>query len=210
MKARLILADDHQVVRHGLREIISRTPDMEVIAEAADGASAEGLVRQHPAELLLLDIDLPIRRGLKVLQSLRSDGYTIPVLFFSMYPAKQYAGCALRYGAQGFVGKDADTATLLLAIRRVLAGYRSFPDHQKRYVATATMTETVATALSRRETEVLQGILQGKTLQSIASDLVVNIKTVSTYRARLLSKLGVSSNVELAAWAVKEWGFQGE
>ena len=112
MKARLIIADDHQVVRHGLREIISRTPDMEIIGEAADGGSAERLVRQHPAELLLLDIDLPICRGLKVLQSLRSDGYSIPVLFFSIYSAKQYAGCALRYGAQGFVGKDADLSLI--------------------------------------------------------------------------------------------------
>jgi DNA-binding NarL/FixJ family response regulator len=126
MKQRIILVDDHLVVRQGLRDILGQRPDLEVVAEAEDGAMAEQLVRSTLAELLILDIGLPVRRGIAVLERLRADGYALPVLFFSMYPAAQYAAFARKAGAQGFVGKEASASELLQVVYLVLAGGSSF------------------------------------------------------------------------------------
>jgi DNA-binding NarL/FixJ family response regulator len=131
MKARLIIADDHAVLRQGLRDLVARTPDLEIVAEAADGAEAERLARTMPADLLLLDVALPVRRGVQVLESLRRDGIRLPVLLFSMYPAAQYADYARRAGAQGFVSKSVDSAELMAAIRRVVDGGTVFPRRER-------------------------------------------------------------------------------
>jgi DNA-binding NarL/FixJ family response regulator len=125
--ARLLLVDDHPVVLQGLRLIVQRAPDLQVAGEAADGAAAEALARQVPADLLLLDVGLPQRSGVQVLQALRRDGIALPVLFYSMVPTGQYAAYLRRAGAQGIVGKEVDEATLLQAVRRVLAGQTVFP-----------------------------------------------------------------------------------
>ena len=200
MKARLIIADDHEVVRQGLREIAGMAGDLQVVAEAADGAAAEQLARDRPAELLILDIGLPVRRGITILESLRADGIRLPVLFFSMYPAAQYSEFAHRVGAQGFVGKDANTETLLLAIRRILAGEPSFPPRSRAGASSDRIDDPFLT-LSARETEVMLGLLQGESLQSIAQRLNIGAKSVTTYRSRLLDKLRLANNIELAALA---------
>ena len=200
MASRLIIADDHDVVRQGLRDIFAHTPDLEVVAEAADGVEAERLARETPADLLLLDISLPRRRGVLVLESLRADGIRIPVLFFSMHPASQYVDFARRSGAQGFVCKDADSASLLRAVRRVVAGGEAFPGRPRS--AERAAVDAFA-GLSRREAEVLRNLLRGVPLVRIAERLGVGAKSVTTYRRRILDKLGVKSNAELAALAAR-------
>ncbi len=195
---RIIIADDHQVVRQGLRDIFARARGLAVVAEAADGAEAERLALTLAADLLLLDIALPVKRGMQVLESLRAAGNRLPVLLFSMHPAEQYADYARRHGAQGFVGKDEDEGKLLRAIRRVLDGGTAFPRGRS-----PAATDSPFAALSRREAEVMRGLLRGEPLATIADRLGVGAKSISTYRRRLLDKLGVASNVELAALAAR-------
>jgi DNA-binding NarL/FixJ family response regulator len=199
MKQRIIIADDHLVVRQGLRDILGQRADLEVVAEASDGVMAEQLVRSILAELLILDIGLPLRRGMAVLERLRADGYGLPVLFFSMYAAAQYAAFAKKAGAQGFVGKEASAAELLRAVYQVLAGGSSFPPSAS--AVGRSVNDTFQT-LSPRENQVLQGLLAGISLQELSLRLQVSTKTLSTYRARLLNKLGVQSNSELVALAI--------
>lgn len=201
MRSRLIIADDHAVLRQGLRDLLAGASDLEVVAEASDGAEAERLARTRPAELLLLDVALPVRRGLQVLESLRRDGVTLPVLVFSMYPAEPYAEHARRAGAQGYVAKDADSPELLRAIRRVLAGGTSFPG--RRRAGARNDSGDPFAQLSAREVEVMSGLLAGSSLLQIATAAGITPKTVTTYRRRLLDKLGVHSNAELAALATR-------
>lgn len=201
MKARLILADDHQVVRQGLRAMIARCPDLEVVAEAVDGLEAERLARCVPADLLVLDIALPSRRGIQVLESLRADGIALPILFFSMYPASQYVDYARRAGAQGFVGKDANTTELLHAVRAVLRGRLHFPRPATR--SGPAPEGDGLQRLSRRELEVMQGLVAGTSIVDIAQALGITTQTVTTYRRRLLEKLGIASNAELATYALR-------
>jgi DNA-binding NarL/FixJ family response regulator len=199
MKQRIIIADDHAVVRQGLRDILGQRPGLEVVAEASDGVAVERLVRTSLAELLILDIGLPLRRGLAVLERLRADGYAVPVLFFSMYPAAQYAAYARKAGAQGFVGKEASAGELLKAVDLVLAGGSSFVQgHDARVQSASGPFQT----LSARERQVLQGLLVGTSLQELSVSLQVSTKTLSTYRSRLLKKLGVQNNAELLALAI--------
>ena len=201
MKARIIIADDHQVVRQGLRDIISRTADLQVLAEAVDGAGAETLARAGNADLLILDIAMPIRRGIQVLESLRADRIRLPVLFFSMYSASQYIEYAKNAGAQGFVGKDADESELLRAIRRILAGGSSFPGRNRVAPDSASGNDPFK-KLSRRELEVMQALAGGTSILEIAARLGLSAQSVTTYRRRLLEKLGVKSNAEMVALAI--------
>lgn len=202
MKARLIIADDHQVLRQGLRDIISRTADMKVVGEAADGVVAEHLARNCEADLMVLDIALPQRRGIQVLESLRSDGVMLPILLFSMYPASQYVDYVRRAGAQGFLSKDADGQEVIQAIRRILAGRSNFPGGRP-VSATSSSTKDPFALLSRRELEVMQALASGAAVVDIAAELGVSTQTVSTYRRRLLEKLGLKSNAELAILATR-------
>jgi len=202
MSSRLIIADDHLVVRQGLRDILSRTADLEVVAEAVDGAEAETLARTVQADLLILDIALPVRRGIQVLESIRAAGIKLPVLFFSMYSASQYVDYARRAGAQGFVSKDADEAALIRAIRRVLAGASCFPGRQSEPPAGA-VGDDIFKALSRRELEVMQALVNGTSILEIAANLGISSQSVTTYRRRLLEKLEVRSNAELATLAAR-------
>jgi DNA-binding NarL/FixJ family response regulator len=199
MKQRIIIADDHLVVRQGLRDILSRRADLEVVAEASDGVLAEQLARSTLAELLILDIGLPLRRGMAVLQRLRADGIGLPVLFFSMYPASQYATVARKEGAQGFVGKESSADELLQAVDQVLAGGLSFPGASHALGASGNNSFD---KLSPREKQVLHGLLAGTSLHELSLGLEVNTKTLSTYRARLLNKLQVKNNAELMALAI--------
>ena len=137
-----------------------------------------------------------------MLQSLRADHNAMPVVFFSMYPSAQYAASARAAGAQGYVGKDASTAELLQAMRRVLAGDTSFPPVRKR-AARAARSDDPFAELSRREVEVMQGLIRGVSLRDLSASLGVGSKSISTYRSRLMTKLGVESNVELAALAAR-------
>ena len=195
MRARLIIADDHPMVCQGLCEIINRTSDLAVVATAQNGVDAERLARQVAAELLILDIAMPERSGVKVLEALRADGLPLPLLFFSMHPASQYAASLQRLGAQGFVGKEADAQALLRAIRQIVAGGTSFPAPAGAGQGELPSSETAG--LSARENDVLQHLLRGMPLVGIAALLGISAQSVTTYRRRILDKLEVRNNAEL-------------
>ena len=201
MKRRIIIADDHLVVRQGLRDILSHRRDLEIVAEASDGEMAEQLVRSNLAELMILDIGLPLQRGISVVKRLRADGYVLPVLFFSMYPASQYAEIAKKSGAQGFVGKEASANELLYAVDQILDGGNSFPLSKSRPVKSTSVSDSFA-SLSKREQQVMHGLLTGTSLSALGHSMGVSTKSISTYRARLLKKLEVQSNAELLTLAL--------
>jgi DNA-binding NarL/FixJ family response regulator len=200
MKAHLIIADDHAILRQGLRDLVAHTSDLEVVAEAADGHEALVLARSQPADLLLLDVALPGMRGFEVLAAIQSAGIELPVLLYSMYPMAQYADAARSAGARGFVSKSADTEELLDAIRRILLGGTYFPRTERNAPKPEAAADPFMT-LSRRENDVMLGLVRGANLLQIAADIGVGVKSVTTYRRRLLDKLGVRSNAELVALA---------
>ena len=198
---RLLIADDHAVVRDGLREIAKRGPGLAVAAEAADGDEALRLAREGDFDLVVLDISLPGRSGIEVLRELRAGGSVLPVLFFSMHPAAQYADYVRREGAQGFLNKDADGDVVWAAMRRIIEGGTAFPSRNR--LASVSGGADPFAGLSRREAEVMAGLIRGDSLEDIANSLGVSAKSITTYRRRLLDKLGVHSNAELAAQAAR-------
>jgi len=199
---RLLIVDDHTVVRDGLREIARRDPGLAVAAEAADGDEALRLAREGGFDLLLLDVSLPGRNGIEVLRELRAGGSSLPVLFFSMHPAAQYADYVRRQGAQGFLSKDADGDAVRAAMLRIIEGGTAFPS-RSRTSPTPVGADPFA-HLSRREAEVMVGLIRGDSLEDIANSLGVSAKSVTTYRRRLLDKLGLHGNAELAALAARQ------
>jgi len=202
MKSRLIIADDHAILRQGLRDLVLHTDDLEVVAEAADGKEALALSRSQPADLMILDVALPEMRGLEVLEAMHTSGIELPVLLYSMYPTAQYAEAARRAGARGFVSKSADTEDLLEAIRRIVAGGTYFPKPD-RLAPRPDAAPDPFMSLSRRENDVMLGLVSGANLLQIAAQIGVGVKSVTTYRRRLLDKLGVRSNAELVALAAR-------
>lgn len=201
MNARIIIADDHAVVRQGLRDILKPLPHLQIVAEAADGVAAEEMARAIPADLLLLDIGMPLRRGVTVCESLRADGVVIPIVFFTMYPPSQYMPVARKIGAQGFIGKDSSSLEIVAALEQVLAGNSYFQAEQRDPRALARPGNPFS-ELSAREMEVCLALIAGVSLTSLAESLGLHIKTLSTYRHRLLAKVDVKSNAELVALAV--------
>lgn len=188
--------------------MLGREPDLAVVGEAATGPEALALARQVPADLMLLDLALPGRSGLQVLQGLRQAGIALPVVVFSISSSRTYADAARRAGAQGFVGKDADADTLLRAVRRALAAGSAFAPAAQPQAAPPVPPMLVR--LSGREQAVLRGLVAGDSLRQLADRLGLRPPTVSTYRQRLLDKLGLRSNVDLAAWAVRHgWSEPG-
>ena len=202
MKSRLIIADDHAILRQGLRDLVLHTDDLEVVAEASDGKEALALARAQPADLMILDVALPEMRGLEVLEAMHNSGIELPVLLYSMYPTAQYAEAARRAGARGFVSKSADTEDLLEAIQRILGGGSYFPKAE-RLAPRPDAAPDPFMSLSRRESDVMRGLISGANLLQIAAQIGVGVKSVTTYRRRLLDKLGVRSNAELVALAAR-------
>lgn len=205
---RVLICDDHMIVRQGIRQSLAEAPDIEVVAEAADGPAALQRLRQGGIDVLLLDIALPGRDGLDVLRLARDEQPRLPVLMLSTYPDRQYAVRSLKLGASGYLNKSADSEQITAAVRRVAGG--------RRFI-TATVAELLAAALgpaasdeapvhellSHRELQVFERLAQGRSVGEIAKDLSLSSNTVSTYRARILEKTGVRNDVELALYAVR-------
>ena len=203
---RVLIADDHAVVRQGLIQILGDTPEMMVAGEATTGQEALDQVRAEAWDVVVLDISLPDRSGLDVLKELRAERPTVPVLVLSMYPEDQYALRVLRAGAAGYLTKDSAAAELVKAIRQVVRGGR--------YVS-ACLAEKLAfeigtdarrlphETLSDREFQVLGLLAAGKSVKEIAAELSLSAKTVSTYRARLLEKMHLRTTAELMYYALQ-------
>ena len=200
---RLLVADDHPVVREGLRRILDETPGMRVVGEARDGEEVLVQVGRLPADILLLDVSMPGPGFLGVLESVRAREPTLRVLVLSVHPEDQYAVRALRAGAAGYLTKDHSPEALVEAIRKVALGGT--------YVSAA-LAERLARglhsdagvpeheALSDREYEVLCFLGSGRTVKDIAATLGLSVKTVSTYRSRLLQKMGFEANADLVRY----------
>ncbi|MBW8758720.1 MAG: response regulator transcription factor [Burkholderiales bacterium] len=210
---RVILCDDHALIRRGIRDTLSDAPDIEVVGEAGDYPELRALLRSTACDVLVLDINMPGRSGLDVLAALKDDGdMKMRVLICSMYPEDQYAIRALRAGAFGYVNKGGDPQQLVAAVRTVSQGKKFVtPDIAQMLVESLTAPE-VAHAhekLSDRELQTLVMIASGKRLSDIASELTLSPKTVSVYRARVLEKLGLTNNSELTVYAIRN-GLVGE
>jgi DNA-binding NarL/FixJ family response regulator len=203
---RVLIADDHAIVRQGLRQILSDTPDLTVAGEAENGVQAVQMVRSGDWDVVLMDVSMPDRNGIDALKLIKKEFPRLPVLILSMYPEEQYAIRALKAGAAGYLTKQSAPELLVTAIRQVASG--------KKYVSPS-LAEELANAigddserpphekLSDREYQTLCMIASGKTPAEIAEALNLSVKTVSVYRARLLEKMNLRNNAELTHYGLK-------
>jgi DNA-binding NarL/FixJ family response regulator len=203
---RILIADDHAIVREGLKQIVGETPDMAVAGEAANGHEVLDLVRRGDWDVVLLDLAMPGRGGMETLRQLKKERPGLPVLILSIYEEDLYALRALKAGAAGYLTKDGAPDELVVAIRKVAAGGRYI-----RASLAERLAEEIAGGaerppherLSDREYQVMRMLASGKTVGRIADELSLSVKTISTNRARLLRKMGMDTNAELTYYAVK-------
>ena len=203
---RILIADDHPVFRRGLRQIIEGTPDMVVAAEAADGREALLKAETGDYDLVLLDIAMPLRNGLDVLSQLKRQRPTLPILMLSMHPEEQYAVRALRAGASGYLTKESAPEELVVAIRKVSTGGKYVSASLAEHLASLVQEKGDSLpheTLSGREYQIMCLIASGKTVSEAAGELSLSVKTVSTYRARILEKLRLKNTAELIRYAAK-------
>ena len=202
---RVLLADDHGLVREGLRGILAKGADIEVAAEAANGDEVLALVRKQDFDLALLDLSMPGLSGLALIKRLKTEKPKLRILVLSMHGEAQYAARALKAGASGYLTKDSAASQLLGAIRKIAAGGVQISE-----AAAAQLIGTPAAGdaplhdtLSDREYEVLRRIVSGATVTDIADALNVSVKTISTHKARMLQKLNLASTAELVRYALE-------
>lgn len=205
LQHRLMIVDDHALLRMGIAKIFDDTPDMKVVAEGDNYTDIMRAAESPGFDLLLLDLDMPGRGGIDILKLFKKDYPRIPVLIVSMYPEDQYAVRALKAGAAGYVNKAAPPDRMLLAVRTVLGGKKYIsPEIAMALADGLTQDDTPPhEKLSDREFQTLQLIASGKRLSDIADALALSPKTVSVYRARILEKMQLSSNAEITHYALK-------
>jgi len=203
---RVVLVDDHAMIRRGLRETLSEAGDIEIVGEAGDYASLRALLRETRADVLVLDLNLPGRGGIDVLKALAGDDDAPRVVVLSQFPEDQYAIRALRSGAMAYLNKTTEPREIVAAVRAVASGRKHLtPDVAQLLLDTVTGNTAGARheQLSDRELQTLLLIASGRRLSEIAQALTLSPKTVSVYRARVLEKLGVATNAELASYALR-------
>jgi two-component system, NarL family, invasion response regulator UvrY len=200
------IVDDHAIVRTGLRQFLSEQEDIRVVAEGSRGRDVIDIVRQGDVHVLILDVAMPDQNGVDALAAVRSRAPQLPVLILSGFPEEHYATVLLRQGAAGYLNKDCDPEELVRAIRAVALGHK--------YI-TPTVAEQLARSLgdnldrppheklSEREFQVFLRLAQGETISQIAESLSLSVKTVSTFRSRVMDKLGLQSNSDLTYYAMK-------
>ncbi len=202
----IIIVDDHAVVRSGIKHILMERPDIKVVAEARNGSEAMQHLRDKSADMVLLDISMPDKSGIEVLKNIRSQHPQVSVLILTMHPEEQYAIRALKGGAAGYITKDSAPSELIDAVLKISSG--------KRYIS-ASLAEKLADmldisteralheTLSDRELEVMLLIAAGRSMTEIAGSLNLSIKTVSTYKSRILLKMGLKSTADIIRYAIK-------
>ncbi len=205
-KIKVLIADDHAIVREGLKQILADTKDIIVAGDAENGLDAIKLARKGDCNVLLLDISMPDRSGIEVLKQVRKENPRLAVLMLSMHREDQYAIRSLKAGAAGYLNKQSAPAELVNAIRQVAAGHK--------YIS-ASLAQELANqigddhelppheTLSDREYQTLTMIASGKTVSDIAAELLLSVKTISMYRSRLLQKMKLRHNAELTHYAIK-------
>jgi two-component system invasion response regulator UvrY len=203
---KVMIADDHKIFRAGLKRLIEESADIEVAGEACDGFDALAKLRKYDWDVVLLDINMPHKSGLDILRQIKAEKPKLPILILSMYPEEQYAVRALKAGAAGYLSKDSEAEELIAAIRKVARGGR--------YATPALLDKLLDEldgerdapkhhALSAREHQIFEQIIKGKSLTDIADAMALSIKTVSTYRTRILEKMHLENNAELIHYAIQ-------
>ena len=203
---RILIADDHAIVRRGLRQILAAESDITEIGEAHDVAATLDRLRQQPWDLLVLDIAMPGGGGLVALQTIKHEFPRLAILMLSMYSERQYAIRSFKAGALGYLTKESAPEELVVAIRKVLSGGKYISAALAEQLADALGGEPDQpphAALSDRELQVLCLIASGQTPTEIAAELSLSVKTISTYRERILQKMSLSTNAELTYYAVR-------
>ncbi len=202
---RVAIADDHALVRAGLRQFLAEHDDLSVVAECANGRELMDVVRAESVDVVLLDIAMPEQTGVDLLLAIKARAPALPVLMLSSYPEEHYATTLLRQGAAGYIGKDTDPDEIVRAIRMAAAG--------RRYITPAVAEQLAAglgggdklahEKLSDREMQVFLHLARGETVGQLATSLSLSVKTVSTYRTRVLEKMALGSNSDLTYYALK-------
>ncbi|UCD21431.1 MAG: response regulator transcription factor [Chloroflexota bacterium] len=203
---RILIADDHPIVRQGIGQLIAKTADMVVADEASNGSEVLDKVRASHCDVVLLDLSMPGLHGLDIIRQLKKESPRLPILILSMHSEEQYAVRAFRAGASGYLTKQSAPDELLAAIRKVSIGGKYVSSSLAEKLASDLEIGTGKLpheTLSNREYQVMLMIAAGKTVAEIAEELSLSVQTISTYRARILQKMGMKNNVELANYAIK-------
>ena len=202
----ILIADDHSIVRAGLKQIIAEISDMTVVDEAGNGSEVLDKIRMNDYSVVVLDIAMPGKSGLEALKEIKSERPGLPVLMLSMYPEDQYAIRVFRSGAAGYLTKESAPAELVTAIRTVAGGKKYIsPSVAERLVFNLDSEgeKELHELLSDREFQVLRMIASGKAVSDIADELSLSVKTISTYRSRILEKMKLKNSAELTTYAIQ-------
>jgi two-component system invasion response regulator UvrY len=203
----VVIADDHAIVRHGLREILNSEKDIRTVAEASTGQEVLDIVRADHVDVVVLDITMPGRNGLEILKELRKSHPRVAVIMLSMHPKDQYGVRVIKAGAAAYISKESAPEELVNAIRTAHRGEKYItPDLAEllaRHIERGLATEEPHKLLSDREFEVLRHIASGRGLTEISKLMNLSVKTVSTYRTRIVEKTGLGSNAEMTRYAMQ-------
>jgi DNA-binding NarL/FixJ family response regulator len=203
---KILIADDHAVVRRGLKQILAEEPNMAVFGEACNAQEVLKNVREQNWDIVILDITMPDRSGLEVLKELKNIRPKLPVLILSIHPEEQYAVRVLKAGAAGYMTKESAPEELVKAVRKVIRGSKYISPSLVEKLAFDLETDSekpLHETLSDREYQVMCMIASGKTVKEIAKKLYLSVKTISTHRARILGKMKMKTNAELTHYAIK-------
>lgn len=202
---RVLLADDHAIIRDGVKQILADTDDLVVAGEAANGIAVLKMVAEQQWDVLVLDISMPGKNGLELIKLVRHEKPRLPILIFSMHQEEQYALRALHAGASGYLTKESDGEVLTAAIRKVAAGGVHVSDKVAEMLARErmpAMDDLPHARLSDREFQIFEKIIAGARLTDIAGELNLSIKTVSTHKSRILQKMNMGSDTDLVRYAI--------
>ncbi|MEE8383228.1 MAG: response regulator transcription factor [Thermodesulfobacteriota bacterium] len=203
---KLLIADDHAVVREGLKQIVSETNDMVIVGEVSNGQEVLEEVWRSECDVVLLDISMPGRSGVDILKQLRSESTKHPILILTMYPEEQYAVRVLKAGASGYLTKRCEPEELLAAIRKVSRGGKYISSSLAETLAFEIVVDNTKPPhekLSDREYQVMCMIALGRKVKEIAVELSLSVKTISTHRTRILQKMNMKNNAEIIRYAIK-------
>lgn len=204
---RILIADDHAVVRRGLAQILAEAPEITSVGEAQNANEIMSLIRSQTFDLVILDLALPDKNGLEVLKDVKREHPKLPVLVLSMHPEDQYALRVLKAGAAGYLTKESAPEELITAIKKVLKGGRYISSQLAEQLVLdlgAGATKPIHDSLSDREYQIMCLIASGKTISEVADLLAISVKTASTYRTRILEKMQMKTNAELTHYAIQQ------